>query len=63
VITLVMEQVCVDPAWERGEAHSLVAHFATAFLLAELHGDADAAAALAPDVVDFAGVTYDAEGY
>lgn len=39
------------------------AHFITAFLLATLKGDTDAAAALAPDTVAFPGVTYEAQGF
>jgi predicted dienelactone hydrolase len=62
-ITLSMELFCGDPAWERGEAHSVIAHFATAFLLAELTEDGDAAAALAPDSVDLPAVRYEAQGY
>jgi CubicO group peptidase (beta-lactamase class C family) len=41
----------------------LINHFATAFLLAELKGDAEAAAALAPENVSFPGIEYQAEGY
>jgi hypothetical protein len=41
----------------------LVEHFASAFLLAELKRDQDAAAALSPQVIDFPGVDYQAEGY
>lgn len=63
VIMLADKQFCADPAWERGDAHPLVAHFATAFLLAELLGDDDAAAALAPDAVDLPAVLYEAQGY
>jgi hypothetical protein len=44
-------------------AHDLISHFTTAFLLAELYQDADAAAALAPDGVHFPGVTYEAQGF
>jgi predicted dienelactone hydrolase len=47
-----------DPAWNMDEAHTLVDHLATAFLLATLDGDSTAAAALAPEAVDFAGVWY-----
>lgn len=50
----------VDLAWDADEAHALVNHFATAFLLATLADDADAAAMLAPGAVDFAGVSYTA---
>jgi predicted dienelactone hydrolase len=54
---------CSDPAWDREYAHALVKHFTTAFLLAELEQDVNAAATLAGDGVDFSGVTYEAQGY
>jgi predicted dienelactone hydrolase len=47
-----------DPAWDMDAAHVLIDHFATAFLLATLYGDADAAAVLAPEAVDFEGIDY-----
>jgi predicted dienelactone hydrolase len=62
-LRLVSGEFCADPGWDRYYAHDLVNHFTTAFLLAELKGDADAAAALAPDAVGFDGMTYEAQGY
>lgn len=56
-------EICSDPVWDMDRAHDLTNHFATAFLLAELKQDADAAAMLAPEVVNFLGVAYDAQGY
>lgn len=56
-------EMCSDPVWDMERAHDLVNHFATAFLLAELKQDTDAAAMLAPDAVTFIGVTYDVQGY
>jgi predicted dienelactone hydrolase len=50
---------CADPVWDVDRAHDLIDHFVTAFLLAEFYGDADAAAALAPDAVQFPGITYE----
>ena len=47
-----------EPVWDVPAAHDLINHLTTAFLLAELTGDADAAALLAADQVDFAGVNY-----
>jgi predicted dienelactone hydrolase len=47
-----------DLAWDMDQAHTLIDHLATAFLLATLNGDATAAAALAPEAVNFAGVWY-----
>ena len=54
---------CSDPVWDMNRAHDLLNHFTTAFLLDELKGDADAAAVLTPDAVDFPGVRYEAEGF
>lgn len=42
--------------------HNLINHITTAFLLAELVQDADAAAALAPDGVAVPGAAYEAQG-
>lgn len=54
---------CFDDVWEPNRAHDLIDHFVTAFLLAELYGDTDAAAALAPDVVQFPGIAYETTGF
>ena len=54
---------CSDSVWDVERAHDLINHFATAFLLAELYGDEDAAAALAPDSVNFPGIMYETTGY
>ena len=54
---------CSDPVWDMDRAHDLINHFTTAFLLATLKGDTDAAAALAPDVVSFPGITYETTGF
>jgi len=53
----------IDVVWDKDRAHDLIRHFSTAFLLAALKGDADAAAALAPDAVAFPGITYEATGF
>jgi predicted dienelactone hydrolase len=50
----------VEPVWDIDRAHDLINHFTTAFLLAVLKNDADAAAALTPDAVSFPGITYEA---
>ncbi len=63
LLRLLSGEFCADPGWDRYTAHDLIGHFTTAFLLAELKGDADAAAALAPDGVDFDGMAYEAVGY
>ncbi len=56
-------EFCADLVWDRSYAHELVKHFTTAFLLAELGHDPQAAAALAPQLVDFSDVGYQAQGY
>lgn len=50
---------CSDAVWDIDRAHDLIDHFVTAFLLAELNDDAEAAAALAPDAVQFPGISYE----
>jgi CubicO group peptidase (beta-lactamase class C family) len=54
---------CSDPVWDMNRVHDLTNHFVTAFLLAELKGDADAAKALAPENVSFTGVKYETSAY
>jgi predicted dienelactone hydrolase len=63
ILNLVSTSFCSDPDWDRVRAHNLINHFTIAFLLAELKHDENAAAALAPGAVEFAGVRYDAQGY
>lgn len=55
--------VCFDPVWDKDRSIDLVNHFSTAFLLAELKGDADAAAALAPENVALPGIQYETTAY
>jgi predicted dienelactone hydrolase len=55
--------VCTDSVWDMDRAHDLTNHFTTAFLLAELYGDEEARAALAPEMVSFPGITYEAQGF
>ncbi len=54
---------CADPVWDVDRAHDLLDHFVTAFLLAEFYGDADAAAALAPDAMQVPGITVETTGF
>jgi predicted dienelactone hydrolase len=54
---------CWDPVWDLDRAHDLYNHFLTAFFMAELYGDTDAAAALAPEAVQFPGITYETTGF
>jgi predicted dienelactone hydrolase len=54
---------CADAVWDMARAHDLIDHFVTAFLLAELKGDATAAAALAPENVNFSGIQYETTAY
>lgn len=51
--------VCSDSVWDMDRAHDLINHFATAFLLAELKGDKEAAKALAPANATFTGIKYE----
>jgi hypothetical protein len=55
--------MCIDPIWDRHRTNDLTNHFVTAFLLAELYDDADAAASLALEVVAFPGITYETTGF
>ena len=55
--------VCSDAVWDMQRAHDLINHFTTAFLLAKLKDDAEAAAALSPEEVGFPGIAYQAEGF
>jgi predicted dienelactone hydrolase len=54
---------CSDPVWDMNRAHDLINHFTTAFLLAVLKDDTEAAAALAPDAAQFPGITYETTGF
>jgi predicted dienelactone hydrolase len=55
--------LCADPVWDKDRANDLANHLVTAFLLNVLKGDAEAGAALAPNAVDFPGITYEAQGF
>jgi predicted dienelactone hydrolase len=55
--------LCSDPVWDMDRAHDLTNHFTTAFLLATLKQDVEAATALAPEAVQFPAVTYEAQGF
>ena len=63
ILSLVTLGFCSDPAWDRAEAHDLVRHYVTAFLLSELDDDQAARADLTPNLPAVAGVGYRAEGY
>jgi predicted dienelactone hydrolase len=63
LLRFVAGEFCSDRVWDRVRAHDLINHFTTAFLLAELKHDPDAAAALAPGAVDFPNAAYEAQGY
>lgn len=57
---------CFDMVWDTDRIHDLINHFTTAFLLATLKGDAEAAFFLsqdAPQGVRATGVRYEAVGY
>jgi predicted dienelactone hydrolase len=63
MISLETIAICAEPVWDKLRAHDLFHHLATAFLLATLKDDEEAAAALAPDAVAFPGITYEAQGF
>ncbi len=52
-----------DPVWDMDRVHDLANHLITAFLLDQLKGDTEAAAALGADSVSFPGITYEAQGF
>ena len=54
---------CSQVEWDMDRAHDLINHFATAFLLTELRGDQEAAKALLPENVSFAGIEYETSGF
>jgi len=54
---------CSDAVWDLSRAHDMINHLTTAFLLSILKDDAEAAAALSPDAVQFPGITYEAQGF
>lgn len=56
-------EFCADTIWERPQAHSLISHFTTAFLLTELKQDEIAAASLAPNAAQFPDINYLVQGY
>lgn len=63
ILSLVSLGFCSDPAWDRTEAHNLVKHYVTAFLLSELNDDQAGTAALAPSLPGVPHVSYRAQGY
>lgn len=54
---------CSDSVWDTDRVHDLTNYFATAFLKAELYGDAEAATALAAENVTFPGIKYETTGH
>jgi predicted dienelactone hydrolase len=62
LIALGRFEQCSDPVWDMQRAHDLINHFATAFFLYTLKGDAAARAALDPAAVNFNGITYRRDG-
>jgi predicted dienelactone hydrolase len=63
IAAVVFSGFCTDPAWDKAAAHILVRHLTTAFLLAELMQDADAAAALVQEAFEIDAVSYDSQGF
>ena len=62
-LSFFMGAFCSDSHSDRNQAHDLVKHFTTAFLLAILKQDPAAGAALRSDRVDFPGVEFISEGF
>lgn len=58
-----MDWVCYEPVWDYDRGHGLTNHFVTAFLLAELKDDAEAAKVLTPENVTFPGIRYETTAY
>lgn len=54
---------CSDAMWDTNRVHDFTNHFVTAFLLAELKGDAEAAKVLAPENAVFPGIQYETTAY
>ena len=52
---------CSDSVWDMDRVHDLINHVATAYLLATLKNDPDAAKAIAPGAVNFVGTGYKAQ--
>lgn len=46
------EWSCTDPVWQMGQAHDIINHYTTAFLLAEFYDDAEASAFVMSDGTD-----------
>ena len=63
IVALGFPMFCTDPIWDMDRAHDLINHFTTAFLLAELKGDTEAAKVLAPENVTFPGIQYKTTAY
>ena len=64
VLDLVDTAFCSDPAWDQASVHDLVAHYTTAFLLADVTGIREARSLLAAnDQPTTPQITYRAEGY
>ncbi|MDW8300108.1 MAG: alpha/beta fold hydrolase [Anaerolineae bacterium] len=62
LIALGRFEQCSDLVWDMQRAHDLINHFATAFFLTTLKGDAEARAALDPTAVNFVGIAYKRDG-
>lgn len=56
-------EFCLDAVWDLARVRDLTNHLGTAFLMAELYGDKDAASALTPDAVQFPGIAYESTGF
>lgn len=57
-----VQDVCSDPVWDMVRVHDITNHITTAFFAHHLRGNAQAAALLEPNAVNFTGVTYQVDG-
>jgi predicted dienelactone hydrolase len=63
VLDLITTGFCSDAGWDRYEAHDLIRHYVTAFLLAELNKDTQAAAELVGTESASPQLSYRQQGY
>lgn len=52
-----------DAVWDLDRAHDITNHFVIAFLMGVLKGNQGAAYFLRPDIVNFTGINFDAQGF
>jgi predicted dienelactone hydrolase len=63
IVAVIPMGFCDDPAWNRTRAQAVIKHFVTAFLLAELTDQSDAASGLSPGGPSLPGLDVRTVGY